>query len=509
VNFVRSIFAWLLIVLLPASFVAQTGPVSSTESLAFTHVTVIDMTGAAPKPDMTLVVIGNRIAAVAKTGKVPIPKNARVIDATGKYLIPGLWDMHAHVFHYRLPLPPDEYDFPLFIANGVTGVREMWTRVDKMDQIRLWRKQFYEHPGTIPRFAAVGTLVDGPPATWTNSDIVSSADEARLMVDKVKAGGVDFFKVYNRLSREAYFAIADEAKSQHIPFAGHVPLAITLREASDAGQRSVEHLTGFLTVFGPGCPPALIERLAKEDLPKAIAAGAPERRMLEQVLELCDEKKAFALFRHLAENGTWQVPTLVLRKIDATDSDTLYGDDRLKYMPGGKDHFSDWDEFHSRRQKRTAKDWDDERDRLKRALEIVGTMHRAGVRFMAGTDVSNPYLYPGFSLHDELALFVAAGFTPMEALETATRNPAVFLGLLDSLGTIEKGKFADLVLLEANPLNDISNTRRVNAVVVNGRYLSKEMLQKMLTDAETRANGRAMSNKTLDESRSSLVNSAQ
>jgi hypothetical protein len=396
--------------------------------------------------------------------------------------------MHAHVFHYRLPQPPVEYDFPLFIANGVTSVRDMWTRVDRMDQIRLWRKQFYEHPGTVPRFAAVGTLVDGPAAVWVNSDTVSTADEARLMVGKVKAGGVDFFKVYNRLSREVYFAIADEAKRQHIPFAGHVPLAITLREASDAGQRSVEHLTGFLTVFGPGCPPALIERMAKEDLPKAIATGAPERRMLEQVLELCDEKKAFALFRHLAENGTWQVPTLVLRKIDATDSDTLYGDQRLKYMPGGKDHFSDWDEFHSRRQKRTAKEWDDERDRLKRALETVGTLHRAGVRFMAGTDVSNPYVYAGFSVHDEIALFVEAGLTPMEALQTATRNPAEFLAMSDSLGTVERGKFADLVLLEADPLENISNTRRINAVVVNGRYLSKETLRKMLADAEVNAN---------------------
>jgi hypothetical protein len=228
--------------------------------------------------------------------------------------------------------------------------------------------------------------------------------------------------------------------------------------------------------------------MAKEDLPKAIAIGSPDRRMIEQVLELCDEKKAFALYQHLAKNNTWQVPTLVLKKIDATDSNTLYGDNRLKYMPGGKDHFSDWEEFHSERRNRTPKEWDDVRGRMQRALEIVGTMHRAGVNFMAGTDVSNPYLYPGFSLHDELALFVQAGFTPMEALQTATRNPAVFLGLLDSLGTIEKGKFADLVLLEANPLDDISNTRRINAVVVNGKYLPKEVLQKMLADAEATAN---------------------
>jgi imidazolonepropionase-like amidohydrolase len=485
----RKILALLLIVLIPASLAAQRGPVSPTESLAFTHVTVIDMKGAPPKPDMTVLVVGNRIAALGKAGKVRVPKNARVIDATSKYLIPGLWDMHAHVFHYRLPQPPDEYDFPLFIANGVTGVREMWTRVDKMGQIRLWRKQFYEHPGTVPRFAAVGTLVDGPPATWKNSDTVSTADEARLMVGKVKAGGVDFFKVYDKVSPEVYFAIADEAKKQHIPFAGHVPGYVTLREASDAGQRSIEHLTGNINLF-LGCQPAIIERMAKEDLPKAIASGSPARRGIEQVLELCDEKKAFALYQHLAKNGTWQVPTLVISKIDATDSDTLYGDVRLKYMPGGKDHFKDWEDLHSSRQKRTAKEWDDARSRLQRSLEAVGVMHRAGVQFMAGTDVSNPYLYPGFSLHDELALFVEAGLTPMEALQTATRNPAEFLGLSDSLGTVERGKFADLVLLEANPLEDIANTRRISGVVVNGRYLSKEMLQKMLADAAAAPNKR-------------------
>lgn len=483
----RKLLALMSLILLPTALVAQVTPIARSRSLAFNHVTVIDMTGAPPQPDMTVVIVGNRIAALGKPGKIRVPKNAQVIDATGKFLIPGLWDMHAHVFHYRLPLPPDEYDFPLFIANGVTSVREMWTRVDKMGQIRLWRKQFYERPGTIPRFAAVGTLVDGPPATWANSDTVSTADEARLMVDKVKAGGVDFFKVYSNLPREAYFAIADEAKKRHFPFTGHVPDTVTLMEASDAGQRSIEHLTGFSNVY-KDCPSG--KALAKKVLPELIATGSPFRRIVEQALELCDEEKALALYQHLAKNEMWQVPTLVLRKIDATDSDTLYGDGRLKYMPGGKDHFIDWDRFHGERRKRTATEWDEARGRLQRALEIVGTMHRAGVRFMAGTDVSNPYVYPGFSLHDELALFVEARLTPMEALQTATRNPAVFLGMLDSLGTIEKGKFADLVLLEANPLEDISNSRRIDAVVVNGRYLSKDTLRKVLTDAEANATKR-------------------
>jgi hypothetical protein len=479
----RKLFALLSIILLPTPLMAQVTTITQLRPLVFNHVTVIDMTGAPAKADMTVVVVGNRIAALGKTGTVRAPKGAQVVDATGEYLIPGLWDMHVHVFHYRLPLPPDEYDFPLFIANGVTGVREMWTRMDKVDQIKLWRKQFYEQPGTVPRFLAVGTLVDGPPNTWKNSDTVSTPYEARILVDRLKAGGVDFVKVYNGLSREAYFAIADEARKQQFPVAGHVPFSILWREASDAGQRSIEHLTGIPKVFFDfDC--LTLERLLKEALPKASAADRP---FMEQGLELCDEKKALALFQHLAKNGTWQVPTLVLSKIDATDSDTLYGDERLKYLPGGKDHFNDWEDFHSRRQKRTTEEWDVARKAQQRHLDLVGMMHRAGVQFMAGTDVSNPYVYPGFSLHDELVLFVKAGFTPMEALQTATRNPAKFLGMLDSLGTVEKGKFADLVLLDANPLDDISNTQQIGAVIVNGTYLTKESLQKMLAKAEAAA----------------------
>jgi hypothetical protein len=485
----RKLLAVWFIILMPWLVVAQTEPTGKSLSLVFNHVTVIDMTGAPPKADMTVVVVGNRIAALGKTGKVRVPKGAQVMDATDKYLIPGLWDMHVHVFHYRLPMPPDEYVFPLFIANGVTSVREMWTKVDKMDHIKLWRKQFYERPGTVPRFASVGTLVDGLPNTHKNSDTVSTAEEARLMVGKLKAGGVDFFKVYDNLSREAYFAIADEARKQNIPFAGHVPERILLREASDAGQRSMEHLTGSQVILYRDC--STLVSMAKKVLPEVIATGSPDLPFIKQALELCDKKKATALFRHLAKNGTWQVPTLITSKThEFTDLDTLYRDERLKYMPGGKDHFKDWEDFHTRLQKRTTKEWDDGRRVMQKRLDLVGRMHRAGVKFMAGTDVSNAYIYGGFSLHDELALFVKAGLTPMEALQTATRNPAKFLGMLDSLGTIEKGKFADLVLLEANPLENISNTQRINAVIVNGRYLSKETLQKMLADAEANASKR-------------------
>lgn len=476
----RNILPSLLIILLPALSVAQTEPIAQSESLAFIHVTVIDMTGAPPKPDMTVVVAGSRIAALGKTGTIRLPQNARVIDASGEYLIPGMWDMHIHVFNNVSGRAPNEYYFPLFIANGITGVREMWTKIEQMPQIKKWRTQFTEKPGTIPRFGMVGTIVEGLPARYPTMDTVATADEARRMVGRIKAAGIDFVKVYDNLSREAYFAIADEAKKQGIPFAGHVPHEIVVGEATDAGQKSFEHMSGTSADCSTNVP-----RL-KKMLAEAIASGSSERSLIERALELCDEKKAFALFQQFAKNGTYEVPTFPLHLRRNSDGAVVEADDRLRYIPSIEKE--QWKSFSASRKNRTPEQINAAQQEMQRLLARVGVMHKAGVTFMAGSDVGNEYIYAGFSVHDDLASFVKAGLTPMEALQTATRNPADFLGLLGSLGTIEKGKYADLVLLEANPLEDISNTQRIHAVIVNGRYLPKETLQKMLAEVEAAAN---------------------
>ncbi|HCX29032.1 MAG TPA: hypothetical protein DHU55_04555 [Blastocatellia bacterium] len=470
----RILFGLLLIILAPAPLVAQTTDGLRSQPFVFTHVTVIDATGATAKPDMTVVIIGDRITTLGKSRKVRVPANAQVVDATGKYLIPGLWDMHVHVFRNASQRPPNEYYFPLFIANGITGVRDMWTKLDKVAQVELWRKQFTERPGTVPRFGAVGTIVDGLPATWPNSDTVSTADEARRMVDTLKAGGVDFVKVYWNLSREAYFAIADQTKKQRIPFAGHVPISVSALEASDAGQRSIEHLDGI----------SLACSTEEERLSKIKPSDLPPGKYQQQVFDTYDEQKCARLFSHFAKNSTWQVPTLSIFQRFNIDPNTLANDERLKYIPMAERE--EWKRFITRLEKRTLEQ--NAQRRLQVAFKLIGGMRRAGVEFMAGTDLGNEYLYPGFSLHDELVLLVQAGLTPMEALQAATQNPAKFLGRLDSLGTIEKGKIADLVMLDANPLEDISNTRRINAVVVNGRYLPKEALQRMLAEVEATAN---------------------
>jgi len=450
--------------------------------VALTHVTIVDMTGKPSTRDRTVVITGHSISAVGKSTRVKIPNNANVIDATGKFLIPGLWDMHVHVFNNVSKRPPNEYYFPLFLANGVTSVREMWTKPEKMEQVRAWRKQVNDNPGTVPRFAAVGTLVDGVPAIWPNSDFVSSEEEARQFVRMIKASGIDFVKVYSNLSREAYFAIADEARKQNIPFAGHVPYSIVVSEIADAGQRSVEHLTGSTkdcTTFIP---------LMQKELADAKAKRSSEVPLIKRALDTCDVQKAFAMYKGFARKGIRQVPTFPLFLRSGLALDKVTEDDRLKYILEVEK--KTWAGFSTRLRDRTPDQIDEGTKSLERALRVVREMHRAGIVFMAGSDVGNQFIYPGFSLHDDLETFVAAGFTPLQALQTATVNPAAFLGLLESLGTIEKGKLADLVLLDADPLRDITNTRKIHAVIANGRYLSRARLDTMLAEVESAAKQR-------------------
>jgi imidazolonepropionase-like amidohydrolase len=425
----------------------QPKPASGQRFLVFTHVTVIDATGASAKPDMSVLISGVRIVELGRTGRVRLPKDAQVVNASGKFLIPGLWDMHAHVWN-------KEVFFPLFIANGVTG----------------------------PHIVAAGIIVDGPkPGCAPCSIAVGNADEGRKAVLTVKEMGSDFIKVYSMIPRDAYFAIAGEAKRQNMVFAGHVPEFVSAAEASDAGQKSIEHLTGVLVACS-----AKEEELRKDNEARLSAEGfRADTTTLEQdaALDSFDKKKAAALFARFVKNGTWMCPTLSVLRAEALIGDADFRDDsRLKYIPDFlRKQF--WEDAYGWKE-HTAEDRARAKRVFQKQLEVVGMMKRAGVRFVAGTDTANPYVFPGFSLHDELALLVWAGFTPMQALQSATRDAAQYLGLLDSLGTIEKGKMADLVLLDANPLSEISNTRKINAVVLGGKLIPKQELDKMLADVE-------------------------
>jgi imidazolonepropionase-like amidohydrolase len=464
VNMMKRVITVFLFLMLPTLLLAQP-PASRT--LVFTHVTVIDCTGAQPKPDQTVVVTGNHITAIGRSGRIKVPVEASVVDATGKFLIPGLWDMHVHWYG-------KDY-LPLFIANGVTGVRQMWGFPFHLQ----WRQEIENGTLTGPRMVIASPIVDGPNPIWPGSISVATAEAGRQAVRDVKKAGYDFVKVYNLLPREAYFAISDEAKKQNIPFAGHVPYAITAAEASDAGQRTIEHLDGILVACSTH----------EAEMRKITRASPPEeqRAASKTILDTYSETKARALFARFKKNHTWQCPTLVVnRALAYLDDPTLTSDPRLKYMPPTiREMWIPKNDF--RLKDKTAEDYAIYKKRFQRQTEIVGAMQRTGVELLAGTDVLNPYCFPGFSLHDELALLVKAGLTPMEALQTATRNPARFLSRDKEAGTVEKGKIADLVLLDANPLTDIRNTTKINAVVVDGRLYNQADLAAMLAEMESAA----------------------
>jgi hypothetical protein len=446
----------------------------SAQSLIIQNVTVIDATGAAPRTGMSVGIENGQITEIKKS--IRAPKGADIVDGTGKFLIPGLWDMHVHI-------AAPEIFFPLLLANGITGVREMFTGIP-MPTIRQWRMR-----ADVPRIFAAGFL-DGPLMVQPpqGAFAVANPDQARFAVRALAQSGVDFLKVYNSIPRAAYFAIADEARAIGIPFVGHVPEAVSTGEASDAGQRSEEHLINVMLDCSTNSEALRAARVATMFSDKI--TGEARLRALawpdpEGLFDTYSEEKAAALFAKFVRNGTWQTPTLVVLSgfVHARDDDFAH-DPRRNFLP--REWTDTWDPrvtFYLR--DLSPEDYEKLHTRIAALLErykkLVGDMRKAGVEFLAGTDSSgwNPVL-PGFGLHEELSLLVESGLTPMEALQSATRNPARYFNKLNELGTVEVKKSADLVLLNADPLEDIRNTQKIEAVIMRGRYYSRKDLNSML-----------------------------
>ncbi len=405
-------------------------------SLAITHVTIVDVAAGRLVPGQDVLVRGGRIVAVGDTTQVAVPPGATVVDGRGRYLIPGLWDMHVHAL---FDAEVARTFLPRFVAAGVTGVRDMGGTVEVMRAAR-----FALLAGTLvgPRLVAAGRILDGPqPVDPSVSIAVGSPEEARAAVDSLANHGADFIKVYTLLPRAAYFAVLREAERVHLPVAGHVPAGVTTLEAADSGQRSIEHL-----------------RDEVEPLCKAAADAACGR-----------------LLAALRAHRVWLVPTLVVLRAKAIlDDSRLIKDPRLGTMPQlVRDA---WAALRAGKQDRPRAYWAGKQARFYGELALTGAAWKDGVSLLAGTDAGALYTYPGSSLHDELAQLVRAGLTPAAALRAATLGPAEFLGATDSLGTVAAGKVADLVLLDADPLADIRNSRSIRAVVLRGRLFGREAL---------------------------------
>jgi imidazolonepropionase-like amidohydrolase len=407
-----------------------TSPTAQTKTTTIDNVTIVDVATGRLEPRKTIVIEGNRIARI--TDATASSHAAATLDGTGMFVIPGLWDMHVHAYFTNDTAKfhsTSEVMLPLFVVNGITGVRDLGSN---LDATLAARDSIAAHQLIGPRMLVSGPMLDGPTTHYAAAIKVANDSEARAAVRMLKQRGVDMIKTQSLIPREAYFPIADEAAKIGIPFEGHVPNAITGMEAVAAGQRSFEHLLGV-------------------------------------------SDTATALIAEIARKHVWQCPTVINSVGTAAD---LTSDPGVPY----------WLRAAVEGWRKTAVTRATASDSAARAAEVRATrrlglikrMYDLKIPFLAGTDAPAGYdLVPGASLHRELQLFVRAGLTPLQALQTATINPATFFGKTAEWGTVAPGKVADLVVLRANPLVDIANTRAVAAVVADGRYYSPRELDRL------------------------------
>jgi hypothetical protein len=522
--------------------------VTARANLVFSNVSVIDVERGVAQPGMSVAIASNRIASVNATARFVAPEGARVIDGSGKFLMPGLWDMHTHVLWEAA-----EEFLPVCVANGITGVRDLHTTMP-LDDVRQLRQDIETGKRIGPRLLYSGPLIDGPQPFWAGSISVTNADDARREVRRLHAAGVDMIKVYEHLSRDSYYAIVDDCKRLGLPFGGHVPQTVTSLECTDAGQRTIEHLSDVLPWCSdqpgekdipPNDPDPQRTARVQRALSSAIA-GEPDTNLwprqnlgwfnyeggriwrqkmlakgeLKSVHFIHEEprqnsprctfrlhfakesplmtidfdregkvvmarqdyifnrEKAAPVLDRFRTNNTWHCPTLTVHTSSYRDLDEVANDPRRRFFSADVLRKS---KYYEQRPASTST-----KKRFEQYLVAVKAMNDANVGLLAGTDTPLGSL-PGFALHTELELLVRAGLKPAEALRAATLNPARCFQREKDLGTVTAGKLADLVLLDANPLELIRNTTRITAVMVNGHFHDRAALDRLLAEREAAA----------------------
>lgn len=470
---------WLAVLTIASMGLATGQGPSGPGPIVFERVTVIDTATGASRPNMTVAISGDRITGTGRTGELRIPPGAQVIDGAGKFLIPGLWDMHVHV------LSPQRIEsfLPLLIANGVTGVRDMATEL-RADSIARVRQRIADASLVGPRVVVAGPLLSGgqrgrPPGRVEQAWAVTTPDEARGAVATLLDERVDFLKVYSYLKRDVFETIAQAARAHHVDVAGHVPIQVNVLDAVRAGMRSIEHGTGLALACSAR------ESELREDAMAALATGdvLRARRIGDgQPHDSIDEAKCADVLQRLGRADVWHTPTIAYWNsiTKAARGDAL--DPAMRYLPPSARRRRDGTDWTVRTPPRASQE---DLNAAPQNLAMLRRLRHARARVLAGTDVGNPFLIPGISLHEELEHLVSAGFSPLQALQSATLEPAKFFRRQRDLGAIEPGKVADLVLLDANPLEDIRRTRQIRAVVANGRLFDRAALDAILARLET------------------------
>jgi imidazolonepropionase-like amidohydrolase len=427
--------------------------------------TLVDVASGKEISDSTIVVRGERIEQV-RSGNTDIPEGAQIVDAKGKWIIPGLIDSHAHAEN------PDETPFSLYLANGVTTIRNPGGNITVL---RLTRERLLRSELTGPRLFFCGPLLDGIPPVWPDmSLLVDTPQRAKSAVNFLADQGVDFVKVYNNVKEPELRAIIETAKKRGLPVAGHVPRSMTMTHAVELGMTRLEHirLTGR-------------EMLSQDEAEKIDPLPLGRREpLLWQRFDL-ESEKMHALVQRLAQSKVFLDPTLIIAEVtEVPDLDADRNDPNNQYLsPTVVERAVN---FKSPIYELPADLQAAGVEAFHKQKKFVGMCNRAGVKIIAGTDGPGiGTLLPGFALHRELELLVASGLSPLQALRAATLTAAEALGKDDRLGTVEPGKLADMVVLDADPLQEIQNLTKIHLVVQGGKTYERDAL---LQQARSQAN---------------------
>lgn len=419
-------------------------------TLAIEHVSVLPMDSETVLLDQTVVVADGRIAALGPAGDVAVPAGARRIDGRERFLMPGLADMHVHVW--------DENDLYLFVANGVTTVRNMFGAPLHLG----WRARIESGELVGPRIYTAGKIIDGEPAVWPGSVELTDPEEAAEVVREQKEDGYDFLKPYARLTPECYRALAAAGEEQGMRLMGHVPEALGLDDVLAAGQATIEHLNGFA------------EAAQREGSPWKTVDFTVEARAWKEV---SDERLA-ALARAMRAADVWSCPTLVVTQkwAQGEEAEALLASPEMRFVsPFLRSAWS------PRSPRNYLADLPSgivaaAHEALPFQQRAVRALRDAGAPLLVGTDMGNPYVLAGFAVHEELAYLVEAGLTPYEALRAGTAEAARCMGAALDWGTLAAGRRADLLLLAANPFEDVRHAQQRVGVVLHGRWLPEDEL---------------------------------
>ena len=420
----------------------QKSDIKTTRTVAFVEVNVVPMDRERIIEKQTVIVQDGSITEIGPASKLQVPPDALQIDGHGRYLMPGLADMHVHLSH------ENEDELVLFLANGVTTVRNMWGVLLHLE----WRKRINDGDLLGPTIYTTGSILDGNPPLKKYYTVIETPEEAEKEVAAQKQAGYDAIKVLSNLSPDVYEAILVAAKEHNFPVYGHVPKQVGLKKAMDSGQLSFEHMNHFLDALYP-------------------SDSSDEHADLEKIPDLA---------ARTAAKGVWVCPTLEMFRIYAANPEeikAIRNHPSMKYVPAQRRDA--WNELE---RYLLSDQWDNKgRVRVFDVMfRMVKGLHEAGAKLIVGTDCPIPFEVPGFSLHGELQNFVDAGITPYAAIKAATRDAAEFVGALDKFGTVAVGRRADLILVDANPLDDVANVAKRIGVMIRGRWFSESELQEKL-----------------------------